>query len=201
MTNLTAFPSPTGIELRTLLRDGEPWFIAKDVCDALDVRTNNLRAILNDNELATAKDCAVVICQPGRSPLLVNESGFYKLVLKSRKPEARKFQDWVTGTVLPSLRKDGGYIVGEEEVVTGEMTDDELLARALQVATKKLERLTLERDAANAKVVQVEARSAQLSARAKGLEPADEVTRYRSLEETAEWLKAPPTHSMRGLLS
>ena len=76
--------------------------------------------MLNDNELATAKDCAVDICQPGRSPLLVNESGFYKLVLKSRKPEARKFQDWVTGVVLPAIRKDGGYILGEEKVATGE---------------------------------------------------------------------------------
>lgn len=44
---------------------------------------------------------------PGRAPWLVNESGFYKLVLKSRKPEARKFQDWVTGVVLPAIRKDG----------------------------------------------------------------------------------------------
>lgn len=58
----------------------------------------------------------------GRAPWLVNESGFYKLVLKSRKPEARKFQDWVTGVVLPAIRKDGGYIVGEEKVATGEMT-------------------------------------------------------------------------------
>jgi len=53
---------------------------------------------------------------PSRGAWLVNESGFYKLVLKSRKPEARKFQDWVTGVVLPAIRKDGGYILGEEKV-------------------------------------------------------------------------------------
>ncbi len=47
---------------------------------------------------------------PGRDMVIVSESGLYKLILRSRKPEAVAFQDWVTGEVLPSIRKDGGYI-------------------------------------------------------------------------------------------
>jgi len=75
--------------------DGAPWFIAKDVCEALGL-TNTTEAL---REVPAADKHQESIGLPGRAPWLVNESGFYKLVLKSRKPEARKFQDWVTGTV------------------------------------------------------------------------------------------------------
>ena len=51
---------------------------------------------------------------------LISESGLYKLVMRSDKPEARQFQDWVTGVVLPAIRKDGSYVMGEEKVRTGE---------------------------------------------------------------------------------
>lgn len=50
---------------------------------------------------------------------LMTESGLYKVLFQSRKPEARAFQDWVTRVVLPAIRKDGGYIMGEEKVATG----------------------------------------------------------------------------------
>lgn len=49
---------------------------------------------------------------------LISESGFYKLIMRSDKPDARKFQDWVTREVLPSIRKDGGYILGQERMTT-----------------------------------------------------------------------------------
>ena len=49
---------------------------------------------------------------------IITESGLYKLVMRSDKPQAKEFQDWVTGTVLPAIRKDGAYIMGEEKVVT-----------------------------------------------------------------------------------
>ncbi|MCY4746444.1 BRO family protein [Pelomonas sp. UHG3] len=97
-------------------RDGAPWFIAKDLLLALDIG-GSLSAgpspylkHLGDHEKGLV---AVLTPRGGEQRVLaVNESGFYKLVLKSRKPEARKFQDWVTGVVLPSIRKDGGYILG-----------------------------------------------------------------------------------------
>ena len=61
---------------------------------------------------------------------IINESGLYGLILKSRKPETKAFKKWVTGTVLPTMRKDGMYIMGEEKVTTGEMSEDDLINSA-----------------------------------------------------------------------
>jgi prophage antirepressor-like protein len=65
----------------------------------------------------------------GQAPWLVTEAGLYRLVMKSRKPEAEAFQEWVTGTVLPAIRKDGAYIKGEE---TAKSDDDPEIAHALR---------------------------------------------------------------------
>ncbi len=64
---------------------------------------------------------------------LISESGLYKLVMRSDKKEAKAFQDCVTKDVLPAIRKDGGYIMGKEKLKTGEMDDDEFIARWLDV--------------------------------------------------------------------
>uniref|UniRef100_UPI0020B15BD7 BRO family protein n=1 Tax=Clostridioides difficile TaxID=1496 RepID=UPI0020B15BD7 len=69
----------------------------------------------------------------------LTESGVYKLIFKSKKEEAEKFQDWVTDEVLPSIRKTGGYIHTTED-----MSDDEIMARALQVAQKTIEKKSRE---------------------------------------------------------
>uniref|UniRef100_UPI0030D8A3D7 BRO-N domain-containing protein n=2 Tax=Pseudomonas sp. EA_35y_Pfl2_R5 TaxID=3088690 RepID=UPI0030D8A3D7 len=87
-----------------------------------------------------------LVSGPTPSITFISESGLYKLVMRSDKPDARAFQDWVTRVVLPAIRKDGSYVLGEEKVVTGEMSDDELFAKAVLAAQKKVERLTLERD-------------------------------------------------------
>lgn len=126
-------------------RGGEPWFVAADVCRVLEL-TNTAMAV---RPLAATEYRTEGINQFDTSAFdrrikritLISESGLYKLVMRSDKPEARKFQDWVTRDVLPAIRKDGGYIMGEEKVATGEMSDDELILRALQVAQNKIERL------------------------------------------------------------
>ena len=71
--------------------------------------------------------------RPGQPATIISESGLYKMIMRSDKPEAKKFQDWVTRDVLPSIRKHGGYIKGQE---TGTMSDVELLAKALLVAQR-----------------------------------------------------------------
>lgn len=107
------FPTrPFSTQLRVIDREGEPWFIAKDLLLALDIG-GGLSAGPSPylKHLGEHEKGLVTVLTPRGGPqsvLAVNESGFYKLVLKSRKPEARKFQDWVTGTVLPAIRKDGG---------------------------------------------------------------------------------------------
>ena len=110
-----------GNEVRILTGErDEPWFIAKDICDVLGTDTKDLRAILDADEIANL-DTIEVHHTAGRAPLIVSESGFYKLVLRSRKPVAKEFQRWVTHEVLPSIRKHGGYVMGQERMSPEEM--------------------------------------------------------------------------------
>ena len=98
------------VQLRTKVIDGNPWFVAKDLCEILELEDVR-RAVepLDEDEKLTGE-----IFQSGqmRSMWLVNESGLYALVIRSRKPEAKKFRKWVTSEVLPSIRKTGRYEVG-----------------------------------------------------------------------------------------
>jgi prophage antirepressor-like protein len=82
---------------------------------------------------------------PNRGTLCISESGVYKLIFRSDKPAARRFQDWVAREVLPAIRKDGGYIMGEEKVRTGEMSEEELLERAAEASKRILARIEEER--------------------------------------------------------
>lgn len=118
-----------GANVRLLTDEqGEPWFVAKDICDVLglDNVTNALRA-LDDDEKSNFTNCNVAK-NGGRAPLIVSESGFYRLVLRSRKPVAKEFQRWVTHEVLPQIRRTGGYIPVSD-------TDDEklILAKAVGI--------------------------------------------------------------------
>ena len=95
--------------------NGDPWFLAKDVCNVLGVRTNNIRSIVDEDEVRPIpNDYSVVIGgisteNGGKAPLIVSEPGLYKLIMRSRKPVAKPFQRWVTHDVLPAIRRTGGY--------------------------------------------------------------------------------------------
>lgn len=96
-------------QVRTVIKEGEPWFVAKDVCSVLEL-TNNREAIsrLDEDE----KGVNTVYTLGGNQNLtIINESGLYSLILTSRKPEAKAFKKWVTSEVLPSIRKQGKYEV------------------------------------------------------------------------------------------
>jgi len=128
--------------IRIVTIDGQPWFVAKDACAAMTVvNTHRALSALADDEKGIQR-----LNTPGgpQNLSVVSESGLYKLILRSDKPEAKRFQDWVTRDVLPAIRKDGGYILGEEKVATGEMSEDELVFRAMEVMRKKIDRLQAE---------------------------------------------------------
>ena len=94
-------------EIRLIVRAGEPWFITADVARVLGYRdASNAGRVLDDDEKGTH-----IVSTPGGDQKLtvINESGLYALVLRSRKPEARKFAKWVTSEVLPAIRKTGKY--------------------------------------------------------------------------------------------
>lgn len=110
-----------GAALRTLTDEaGEPWFVAKDVCDILGTDTRDLHKILESDEI-TNVDSIHIAQNGGKAPLIISEPGLYRLVMKSRKPEAKEFQRWVTHEVLPSIRKHGGYMAGQERMTPEQM--------------------------------------------------------------------------------
>lgn len=120
-----------GAPLRTLTdKAGEPWFVAKDVCAILEI-SNPSDALkrLDDDERSRFN-----LGRQGETNI-VNEAGLYVLVLGSRKPEAHEFKRWVTHEVLPQIRKTGGYIPTSESD-----SDEDIMARAVLVAQKTIER-------------------------------------------------------------
>lgn len=119
-------------EIRTLAIDGEPLFVGKDVVEILGY-TNPSKALADhvDDEDKLNNDSLSSLGQ--RGGWLINESGLYSLIMSSKLPAAKKFKRWVTSEVLPSIRKNGGYIAGQES-----MTPAELMASALLMAQKTL---------------------------------------------------------------
>ena len=108
MNDLIVFDNPAFGKVRTLLIDGNPWFVASDVCRALDIRNNrDAIARLEDDE----KGVGLTDTLGGKQKVtVVNEPGLYSLIMSSRKPEARAFKHWITHEVIPSIRKHGVYM-------------------------------------------------------------------------------------------
>jgi anti-repressor protein len=108
MSNLINFEYE-GKDIRTVQIDGVPYFVAKDVCEVLEISnvSDAIKRLDEDEKLIST----LSISGQNREVLLVNESGLYSLILTSRKPEAKKFKKWITGEVIPSIRKTGEYIL------------------------------------------------------------------------------------------
>lgn len=124
-----------GASLRTLTDEaGEPWFVAKDVCDVLELSnvSQTLAHRLDDDEKSSITLNDGTPGNPNRA--IVSESGLYVLVLASRKPEAHEFKRWVTHEVLPQIRKTGGYIPTTD--VDDDMT---ILAKAVMIGQRTME--------------------------------------------------------------
>lgn len=124
-----------GHDVRAIAIDGEPWFVGKDIAEALGYGkgksiTNAVTNHVDDEDKGVTK-----IMTPGgrQKMVIINESGLYSLILSSKLDSAKKFKKWVTSEVLPSIRKNGGYIYGQEN-----MSEDELLSRALILANSKI---------------------------------------------------------------
>ena len=132
MNKVTIFKYEENKLVRTMDISGEPWFVLKDVCDVLGLSTPaRVAERLDSDEVSQAH----LIDSVGRSQemTIISESGLYNVILRSDKPEAKPFRKWVTAVVLPSIRKNGGYIAGQEE-----LSPQELMAKALLVAQKTL---------------------------------------------------------------
>ena len=128
MNELQIFSNEEFGSVRTVTKDNEPWFCLADVCKALDItHVTDVKRRLKQDGVGTSE----VIDSLGRkqTATFINESNLYKVIFQSRKPSAERFTDWVTDEVIPSIRKNGGYIVNQEQ-----MTPEQIVANALVVA-------------------------------------------------------------------
>lgn len=128
MNDLQIFNNEEFGEVRTSVVNNEPVFCLSDICKALEMSNPTMVAQRLDEDERTKLDLG----RAGETNF-ITESGLYAVILRSDKPNAKKFRKWVTSEVLPSIRKNGGYIVGQEN-----LSDDELLAKALMVAQNKI---------------------------------------------------------------
>lgn len=130
MSNIQVFDNPEFGAVRTLEENGTILFCATDVAKALGYAAprkailEHCKGVLKRNSLTSGGEQEINFIQ---------ESDLYRLIFSSKLPNAEKFTDWVTGEVLPSIRKNGGYIAGQEE-----LSPQELMAKALLVANKTL---------------------------------------------------------------
>lgn len=140
MNELKIWENPEFGTLRVIDQDGEPWMVGRDVAQALGY-FNVSKAVAThvDSEDKRFEMLPIADAQNGHvlgatKTTLINESGLYSLVLSSKLPSAKRFRRWVTGEVLPSIRKDGGYIK-----TAPKMTDADIMAKAILLAQKTIE--------------------------------------------------------------
>lgn len=131
MSNLIPFEF-NGSAVRVAEKDGEPFFVAKDVAELLGY-ADTAKAIRTHckgvDEMATPSAGGVQLMK------IIPERDVYRLIMKSKLPAAEQFEEWVVGTVLPSIRKNGGYIADQEN-----LTPEEIVAKALFTAQSIIER-------------------------------------------------------------
>ena len=139
MKDLKIFDNEEFGQVRTIIdENSEPWFVGKDVADILQY-SNTSKAIRDHVDKEDKLTERIVTSGQGRDVVMINESGLYSLIFSSKMEKAKEFKRWVTSEVLPAIRKDGGYIMASK----GE-SDEEILARAIIIANKSIERLKLE---------------------------------------------------------
>ena len=144
MNEVTIFKNTEFGEIRTLEINGEPWFVGKDIAEILGY-TNPQKAIRDhiDEEDRTVNDSFTV---NGTTPILINESGLYSLILSSKLPTAKKFKHWVTSEVLPAIRKTGAYNSGYSTAYSAEEVRDIIMQEAARMLENAYTRLGLKRE-------------------------------------------------------
>lgn len=174
-------------EVRTVERDGEPWFVLKDVCNILSIcNSADVYARLDEDE----KGVGQIYTLGGNQKMsIISESGLYHVILRSDKPEAKPFRKWVTSEVLPSIRKNGGYIAGQES-----MSPTELMAKALLVAQQTL----ADREA---RISTLTVQNAIMQPKADYFDELVERNTLTNFRETAKELGVPPRKFVEFLLA
>lgn len=168
MNELKIFNNPDFGDIRTMLIDGEPWFVGKDVATILGYQ-NPSKAIYDhiDDEDKLNNESLSSLGQ--RGGWLINESGLYSLILSSKLPAAKKFKKWVTSEVLPTIRKTGGYNAPVPMTVPEQI---QLLAMGSVELTQKVDRLDqkIDRLEADLPILGIEIDKITCAVKKKGVE-------------------------------
>lgn len=143
--------------VRTLVVDNDPWFVASDVATVLGY-SNPWKAVGDHCKAAQRITLTKREGQRGGAQFMtaIPERDVYRLVMRSKLPQAEEFEEWVVGTVIPSIRNDGAYVMGEEKVKTGELDEAQFLLQAFEMLQSKVDRLTVEREQLKASVAELE---------------------------------------------
>ena len=150
---LKLFENPL-FKVRVIMRCSDPWFVAKDACDCLEIAdVSQACKNLDDDEkqvVARSPELSLLFTESSNAPTmtLISESGLYALVMRSNKPKAKVFRKWVTSEVLPSIRKTGGYgIRTVDDMINDPDTAIRLLTQ-LKIMRLQNDQLAMERDEA-----------------------------------------------------
>lgn len=134
MDGIKTFTNKEFGTVRTIVKDGEPWFVGKDVAEILGY-SNTKKALADhvDKEDKMQGDGVTIRDPMGRTqhPTVVNESGLYSLVISSKLPKAKTFKRWVTSEVLPTIRKTGGYVANDEMFINTYLPNADAQTREL----------------------------------------------------------------------
>lgn len=144
MNDLKIFENEAFGAVRVVERDGEPWFVARDVCECLELGNPRTSiALLDEDE----KGVHTMDTPGGQQAMsIVSEAGLYSLILRSRKPEAKAFKRWITHEVLPAIRRHGAYLTPDmvEKVISD---PDTIIRLATDLKTEREKRIALEAQA------------------------------------------------------
>lgn len=146
-----------GHEIRTMVIDGEPWFIAGDLCAALGLPTGKgsgrwLRGygVIEKKPVNRQAHPELFSGTKARSATIISRESLYKIAMYSDRPEAKHLWNWVARVVLPSILRDDLPTVGEWHVVSGETSEDEVIFKAIEVMKRRMECLAAEQEKAKA---------------------------------------------------
>lgn len=180
---LQVFKNPEFGEIRVVEKDGEPWFVAVDVCDILGLSNPTIAVSRLDKD----ERAKFNLGRQGDSTI-VNEPGLYTLILGSRKPEAKAFKRWITHDIIPAIRKYGAYMTPEklEEAICN---PDTIIEICMQLKLEQERRK------------QVEAENRQIRPKADYFDNLVEIGPNTNLRDTAKEFCCPPSYLIQWLVA
>lgn len=180
---LQVFKNPEFGEIRVVEKDSEPWFVAVDVCDILDLSNPTIAVSRLDND----ERAKFNLGRQGDATI-VNEPGLYTLILGSRKPEAKAFKRWITHDIIPAIRKYGAYMTPEklEEAICN---PDTIIEICMQLKLEQERRK------------QVEAENRQIRPKADYFDNLVEIGPNTNLRDTAKEFCCPPSYLIQWLVA